>query len=63
MSCQECVGEGKQLVGEMDGSMIPVVLFDEETEGDKRKTRKLDCKKPNFAWSTLKAVGRKDIVL
>ena len=42
VSCQECVGEGKQLVGEMDGSMIPVVLFDEEAEGDKRKTRKLD---------------------
>ena len=39
---QECVGEGKQLIGEMDGSMIPVVLFDEKAEGDKRKTRKVD---------------------
>ncbi|UYM16566.1 hypothetical protein [Endozoicomonas euniceicola] len=39
---QECVGEGRQLIGEMDGSMIPVVLFDEETEGDKRKTRNVD---------------------
>ena len=39
---QECVGDGKQLIGEMDGSMIPVVLFDEEAEGDKRKTRKVD---------------------
>ena len=39
---QECVGQGKQLIGEMDGSMIPVVLFDEEAEGDKRKTRKVD---------------------
>ncbi|MET4818215.1 hypothetical protein [Endozoicomonas lisbonensis] len=41
-NCQECVGEGKQLIGEMDGSMIPVVLFDEEAEGDKRKARKVD---------------------
>ena len=39
---QECVGEGKQLIGEMDGSMIPVVRFDEEADGDKRKTRKVD---------------------
>ena len=39
---QECVGQGKQLIGEMDGSMIPVVLFDEEADGDKRKTRKVD---------------------
>ena len=39
---QESVGEGRQLIGEMDSSMIPVVLFDEETEGDKRKTRKVD---------------------
>ena len=41
-NCQECVGEGKQLIGEIDGSMIPVVHFDEEAEGDKRKTRKTD---------------------
>ena len=27
---QECVGEGKQLIGEMDGSMIPIVLVDEK---------------------------------
>ena len=39
---QECVGEGRQLIGKMDSSMISVVLFDEETEGDKRKTRKVD---------------------
>ncbi len=39
---QECIGEGEQLVGEMDGSMIPIVLVDENAEGDKRKTRKLE---------------------
>lgn len=39
---QECIGEGKQLIGEIDGSMIPVVLVDESTEEDKRKTRKLE---------------------
>ena len=39
---QECVGEGKQLIGEMDGSMIPIVVVDEKTEGDKRKTRKIE---------------------
>lgn len=39
---QECIGEGRQLVGEMDGSMIPIVLVDEDAEGDKRKTRQLE---------------------
>jgi hypothetical protein len=39
---QDCLGEARQFVGEMDGSMIPIVLFDEEAEGDKRKTRKTD---------------------
>ncbi len=39
---QDCLGEPKQFIGEMDGSMIPIVLFDEEAEGDKRKTRKTD---------------------
>lgn len=39
---QDCLGEAHQFVGEMDGSMIPIVRFDEEAEGDKRKTRKTD---------------------
>ncbi len=40
---QDCLGEAAQFIGEMDGSMIPVVLFDEEAEGDKRKARKTRC--------------------
>ena len=35
-------GESRQLIGEMDGSFVPIVRFDENAEGDKRKTRKTD---------------------
>lgn len=41
-TCQERGGDAGQFAGEMDGSMIPVVLFDEDAEGDKRKTRKTE---------------------
>ncbi len=42
--CQECIGQSRQFIGEMDGSYVPIVLVDEEATGDKRKTRKLDWK-------------------
>ncbi len=35
--CQTCTGEDAWFIGEMDGSMIPIVLVDEDAEGDKRK--------------------------
>ena len=41
-TCQGSTGEAVRFVGEMDGSMIPVVLIDENAEGDKRKTRKIE---------------------
>ena len=40
-TCRGSTGGAVRLVGEMDGSMIPVVLIDENAEGDKRKTRKI----------------------
>lgn len=52
---QNCLGDAAQFVGEMDGNTIPVVLFDEEAEGDKRKTRKTEwqeakvMERPGFA--------------
>ena len=42
--CQECIGQSRQFIGEMDGSYVPIVIVDEEAPGDKRKTRKLDWK-------------------
>lgn len=41
-TCQVSTGQANQFVGEMDGSMIPVVLIDEDAKGDKRKTRKTE---------------------
>ncbi len=41
---QDCLGEATQFIGEIDGSMIPVVLFDEDAEGDKRKTHRAECR-------------------
>ena len=41
-NCLGSTGEAARFVGEMDGSMIPVVLIDEDAEGDKRKTRKTE---------------------
>ena len=38
--CQTCTGEDARFIGEMDGSMIPIVLIDEDAEGDKRKTHR-----------------------
>ncbi|WP_366556860.1 UPF0236 family transposase-like protein [Endozoicomonas ascidiicola] len=45
---QDFTGEAEQFVGEMDGSMIPVVLFNDVEDGDKRKTRKTEWQEAKF---------------
>ena len=58
--CRPCIGEGKQLIGEMEGSMIPVVRIDKNCTGDKRKARQLEWQEARLVWYMSNRPGQFD---